>query len=343
MSQTQQTQAQNMIRYVQCEICKVRGHISRNCQSSIATLIIREFYCLFAINECIYENSPVDFTIYKNNFVSKIEAMKSCLGYKLRFKKCELEFLYYFFECIENEYQRNPQLTKLRLVNSIITKFEQTKNEERSFNYKEGAQVCVQHFSYDRTKQSMSDEFDKILHSIPLSPLFKKLIKTPLDITKDIRDSSIRQQNEAVIRRITAHLPEDAVREILNVPQRSVQNVRPNQQAPPPPPRPVPRPQQPDSHSKIINLNLKPLSDDMLPNTPKECSICLSDIEKDKMCFLECNHFFHLDCVIEMCSSKTACSSKCPLCRVPVKKTFVSKNAFVNYFVDTNRVAQLTL
>jgi hypothetical protein len=114
-----------------------------------------------------------------------------------------------------------------------------TKNEERSFNYKEGAQVCVQHFSYGRTKQSMADEFDKILHSIPLSPLFKKLIKIPLDITKDIRDSSIRQQNEAAIRRITAHLPEDAVREILNVPQRSVQNVRPHQQAPPPPPRPA--------------------------------------------------------------------------------------------------------
>ena len=339
MSQTQQAQAQNINSYVKCEICNVRGHISRNCQSSIATLIIREFYCLFAINECIYENSPVDFTIYKNNFVSNLEAMRHCLEYKRRFKKCELEFLYYFFECIENEYQINPQLTKKRFVNSIITKFEQTKHQDRSFNYKEGAQVCVKHFSYDRTKQSMAYEFDKILHSIPLSPLFKKLIKIPLDITKDIRDSSIRQQNEAAIRRITSHLPEDAVRDILNVPRRSVQNVRPQQQQAPPPP---PRPQQ-VSQGQNINLNLKPLSDDMLPNTPKECSICLSDIEKDNMCFLECNHFFHLDCLVEMCSSKTACSSKCPMCRVPLKKTFVSKNAFVNYFVENNMAAQLTL
>ena len=350
MSQTQQAQAQNINSYVQCEICNVRGHISRNCQSSRAVEIIREFYCLFAINECIYENSPVDFTIYKNYIVSNLEAMRHCLEYKRRFKKCELEFLYYFFECIENEYQINPQLTKKRFVNSIITKFEQTKHQDRSFNYKEGAQVCVQYFSYDRTKQSMADQFDNILGSNPLSPLFKKLIKIPLDITKDTRDLARRQETETAIRRIISHLPEDAVREILNVPQTPVQNVRPQQQAPPPPPRPSqaqpsppPRPQQPVSHSKIINLVLKPLSDDILPKTQTECSICLSDIEKDNMCFLECNHFFHLDCLVEMCSSKTACSSKCPMCRIPLKKTFVSKNAFVNYFVKTNMAAQIIL
>jgi hypothetical protein len=168
----------------------------------------------------------------------------------------------------------------------------------------------------------MVDEFDKILYSIPLSPLFKKVLKIPLDIANDIRNLSRRQQNESVIRRL---FPEDNVRDILNVPQTPVQNVRPSQ--------PIP--------NALGSMIMLPVLDNMLPDTPKECCICLEEIEKDKMCYLNCSHFFHLDCVVGMCASKTNCSQKCPMCRVPVTNTNVSQQAFLHYFTSNNKAIRV--
>jgi hypothetical protein len=173
--------------------------------------------------------------------------------------------------------------------------------------------------SYERIKAFTVDQFNKILTGHTLSPLFKTIIKTPLDIARDIRDESRRQHNEDVLRRVQQGPP------------APIQNLRPH-----PPQQPVPK-------ARNVDLSLLPLSDDMLPETTKECSICLDEIEKDKMCYLNCNHFFHLNCVIAMCSSKTACSRKCPMCRIPAKKAFVSKPAFVNYFVEHKKLVHITI
>lgn len=316
MSQTEQVQNTN--RYTQCEICKAQGHRSRNCQSSRAKEIISEFYSLFAINECIYENTPVDFTIYKNNFTSSLEAMKYCLEYKCRFKKYELEFLYYFLKCNEDEFERHPRIgsyTKSRLAYKVVTRFSDTKHEGRFFN----SQHSVRYFNYDGIKQHMVDEFDKILYSIPLSPLFKKVLKIPLDIANDIRNLSRRQQQ---------------------VPQTPIRNTTPQQQQVPQTPIRNVRPSQPIPNA-LGSMIMSPVLDNMLPDTPKECCICLEEIEKDKMCYLNCSHFFHLDCVVGMCASKTNCSQKCPMCRVPVTNTNVSQQAFLHYFTSNNKAIRV--
>jgi hypothetical protein len=291
--------------------------------------------------------------------------MKYCLEYKCRFKKYELEFLYYFLKCNEVEFERHPRngsYTKSRLAYKVVTRFSDTKHEGRFFNYNKVitqhyTQHYVRYFNYDGIKQHMVDEFDKILYSIPLLPLFnsipllplfKKVLKIPLDIANDIRNLSRRQQNESVIRRL---FPEDNVRDILNVPQTLVQNTIPSHQQVPqtlvqntrPSHQQVPqtlvqntRPSQPIPNA-LGSMIMLPVLDNMLPDTPKECCICLEEIEKDKMCYLNCSHFFHLDCVVGMCASKTNCSQKCPMCRVPVTNTNVSQQAFLHYFTSNNK------
>ena len=339
MSQTEQ--AQN-IDATTCGICSMQGHITRNCNNCSAAEVIRKFYNLFAINEYIYVNSPVDFTTYKNKFTSSTEATKYCLTYKCRFKKYDLEFLYYFLRCYEDEYERRPRVntyTKQMLAQKIVSRFNNTSDEERYFNYTIGEQNCVFSPNYERNKAFAADQFDKILTGQTLSHVFKIIIKTPLEIIRDIRVELRRQHNEEVLRRVEQP-PVQNPRPQQQVPRTPpIQNPRPQQQVPRRPPTPPPSTTQPQK----FDLRLQPLPDEMLPNTPKECSICLDQIEKDKMCYLNCNHFFHLNCIVAMCSSKTACSKKCPMCRVEVKRTFVSKPAFVNYFIEKKKMVVITI
>ena len=47
----------------------------------------------------------------------------------------------------------------------------------------------------------------------------------------------------------------------------------------------------------------------------EECSICLESLKSFKICKLECDHYFHEDCIKEWNTK----SDICPLCNQPMK------------------------
>jgi len=63
-------------------------------------------------------------------------------------------------------------------------------------------------------------------------------------------------------------------------------------------------------------LDLKVLVYDEIHNEEKECSICLSEFEKDsKVSLISCNHLFHNECIKEWSMYK----QNCPICRKKIE------------------------
>ena len=58
-----------------------------------------------------------------------------------------------------------------------------------------------------------------------------------------------------------------------------------------------------------------------IKNDNKECTICLTEFEKDDdISLTKCNHVFHNNCIIEWGKYKVTdeCKSECPICRTQI-------------------------
>ena len=63
---------------------------------------------------------------------------------------------------------------------------------------------------------------------------------------------------------------------------------------------------------RVVNEIKKNIVDPKIMNKGTVCSICLEDFDETKeIVFLDCNHIYHSDCIIEWINKDPSC----PLCR----------------------------
>lgn len=298
-----------------CNLCKVPGHSFCNCIRAVD--VTKTLYNLFALNEYIYINEPDFMNRYRYQFPTPLEAITFCLNHdKTVFKKDNILFLYHFLDCYEDNTRtgRPYTWTKEDLVRKVLNKFSETKDERRSIDvirYNGGTKYV---FDIDRNRHNVLTAFNNIqgntIRESLLTPHLKKSIEIINNVTKYKYNSRRNLVANSQIRSSTERMMENNTRPVQNV-------------------------------STNVLLKMTPIIDDKLLETQQECSICISEIEKEQMCFIDCNHFFHFNCILQMCSSKSSCSNKCPMCRTPVTKTSVSQQSYMDFLVKKNIVVNI--
>lgn len=65
----------------------------------------------------------------------------------------------------------------------------------------------------------------------------------------------------------------------------------------------------------IDNLKSEDYVDEPTAHEKKCCSICLTDLDTERVLRLPCEHFFHKDCLVNWLKRSTVC----PLCRTDIE------------------------